>query len=76
MKSHRFTFVLSALILALLTWYFWPTPTPSPAQIPASTASLSPLARAQSQVLASAPPSERSTLADTLNSPTTTIRAR
>jgi hypothetical protein len=73
------TLVLSALILALLAWYFWPaspaTGTTS-ASAPSSPAARSQISNPQSQIPAPPPaPAERSPLADTLNSPATTVRA-
>ena len=76
------TLVLSALILALLAWYFWPasnapSSAPSAASVPSAPAR-SPNPQAQIPAppsAAPAAPAERSTLADTLNSPKTTVRA-
>jgi hypothetical protein len=68
MKANRLTFTLCALILALLTWFFWPT---SPSRAP----SPSQISNPQSQIPPPAPlPAERSTLADLLNAPSKNIR--
>lgn len=82
MKRHAPTLILSALILALLTWYFWPAPPASPAlsvpTAPLASTSEPPskIPNQKSQIPASPPaPAERSHLADTLNAPTSTIRA-
>ena len=79
MKSPTPTLVLSALILALLAWYFWPAP-PAPESTspstPSAPASPSQISNPPSQIPAPPPaPAERSPLADSLNSPRTTIRA-
>jgi hypothetical protein len=80
MKRHTPTLVLSALILALLTWFFWPaSPSKSLTRQSASSlvdSSAAPAASSNPPVkpAAGTPPAERSTLADTLNAPSTTIR--
>lgn len=83
MKANRLTFTLCALILALLTWFFWPTspsraPSPSQisnpqSQIPPPTAPPPPSAP-RTPPTTPAPPAERSTLADLLNAPSKNIR--
>lgn len=79
MKRHLPTLILSALIVALLTWYFWPA-SPPVSSHPATPA-LPPTSGPQSKIenpkskISAPPPAEHSTLADTLNSPKTTIRA-
>ena len=85
MKRQLPTLILSALILALVTWFFWPasapqstgsTPAPNTGASSSSSAhSPNPDARPKPAAPAPPPPSERSTLADTLNSPKTTIRS-
>ncbi|MSU53740.1 MAG: hypothetical protein EXS41_10185 [Opitutaceae bacterium] len=78
MKANRLTLTLCALILALLTWFFWPasTPTPTtdlPARSPNSAPSPAPVSSAPN--LPPPPASaERSTLADLLNAPSKNIR--
>ena len=81
MHRHRLTVILVTLIAALLTWYFWPAPPPSSASA-TTAAAPAPSQSAQSKAenppaKISAPPphAERSTLADTLNSPQTDLRA-
>ena len=81
MKANRLTFTLCALILALLTWFFWPTsPTKPIADLSAPTHVSSSSASAPSPTSAPrtpppAPlPAERSTLADLLNAPSKNIR--
>jgi len=79
MKRHLPTLILSALILALLTWYFWPASPPVssgpvPPSLPLTSGPQSKIENPNSKISA-APPAERSTLADTLNSPKTTIRS-
>jgi hypothetical protein len=79
---HTPTIVLSALILALLVWYFWPAPPhrtpsfPTAASVASdtSTAPQSKIENPNSKISAPAP-AERSTLADALNSPTSPLRA-
>jgi hypothetical protein len=79
MKRFTPTIVLSALILALLSWFFWPSSpskpatdsSPSSPADPSSSLSRPPIAAPRTPP---PPPAERSTLADTLNSPSTTIR--
>ncbi len=88
MRRHLPTFLLSALILALLVWYFWPASTPvssPPGAAPASgltsasaSASTSPakIETPASKIAAPPPASaERSHLADDLNSPKTDLRS-
>ena len=76
MKRHLSTIILSALILALLTWYFWPASAPqSPSNAPASFSSPNSDRRPPPPAPAPSPTAERSTLADALNSPKTTIRS-
>ena len=81
MKAHRLTFTLCALILALLTWFFWPNSpsrAPSPSQISNPQSQIPPLATptppSASRTPPPAPPAERSTLADLLNAPSKNIR--
>jgi hypothetical protein len=78
MRRHAPTLALSALILALLTWYFWPTPTPATASVPSAlpAPALAPQSKIENpNSKISASPSERSPLADTLNAPASTLRA-
>jgi hypothetical protein len=81
MRRHLPTVVLSALLLALIAWYFWPGPPPSSLQsIASATATSTPLPQSktenpQSKILSPPPPpAERSTLADDLHSPATPPR--
>ena len=82
MKAHRLTFTLCALILALLTWFFWPTSpsrAPSPSQIVNPQSQIPPLATPPPPSAPRTPPpaplpAERSTLADLLNAPSKNIR--
>ena len=71
MKRLAPSLVLTALILALLAWYFWPVATsaPTPATLPL------PVAPVASVLPAPPAPAERSPLADTLNTPGTSLRA-
>ena len=74
----RLTVPLSALIVALLAWYFWPaSDTAAPRTAPALSSSAAPSKTEipSSQTAANASDRERSTLADALNSPATDIRA-
>ena len=73
MKSHRLTLILSALILALLTWYFWPgaAPATSAPAVPSAPAPSSPPASPYPAPAAGEP----SPLAATLNAPSATIQA-
>ncbi len=80
MKTNRLTFTLSALILALLTWFFWPSsapqrisPLPSPHPAAASSAP-APTPDRRTPPATPAPPAERSPLADLLNAPSKNIR--
>lgn len=79
MKRHLPTLLLSALILALLTWYFWPASPATPA-LSVPTAPRASTSAPQSKIenpeskIPAPPPAERSHLADTLNTPTSTIR--
>lgn len=78
MKRHAPTLLLGALILALLVWYFWPASAPAPSPAPSTASVPSPASQSKienpaSQIGASA--TERSSLADTLNSPASTLRA-
>lgn len=81
MHRHRLTVILVTLIAALLTWFFWPASPPSyasPATAAAPTPSPAPpsrIAPTSSNISAPPPPAERSSLADTLNAPGTTVRA-
>jgi hypothetical protein len=75
----RLTLPLSLAIVALLVWFFWPA---SQAPLPSSPAAPLPSAvpgavPAAPRTPAPPPPAsaERSTLADTLNSPATTVEA-
>ena len=83
MKANRLTFTLCALILALLTWFFWPTSpsrAPSPSQISNPQSQIPPLTATpppsapRTPPTTPAPPAERSTLADLLNAPSKNIR--
>ncbi len=78
-SNHVPTLVLSALILALLVWYFWPAPAgtaPASPSAPVSTSGPSQISNSKSQISTPPPaPAERSTLADALNAPTSTLRA-
>ncbi|MCX6955737.1 MAG: hypothetical protein NTV51_26635 [Verrucomicrobia bacterium] len=79
MKRPTLTVVLSALIVALLVWFFWPaapTVPPAPSALPASPVPAPAQSKSEnpnSKITASA--GERSTLADTLNTPSSNIRA-
>ena len=79
MKRLTPTLVLGALILALLAWYFWPTSTATDStsgSAPSSPASHAQSSNPPSQIPSPPPaPAERSSLADLLNSPATTVRA-
>ncbi len=74
MKRLTPTVVLSALILALLAWYFWPaSPATDSTSAPAPASQIS---NPPSLIPAPPPaPAERSPLADTLNAPNTSLRA-
>ena len=83
MKANRLTFTLCALILALLTWFFWPTSpsrAPSPSQISNPQSQIPPLTATpppsapRTPPTTPAPPAELSTLADLLNAPSKNIR--
>ncbi len=82
MKAHRLTFTLCALILALLTWFFWPNSpsrVPSPSQISNPQSQIPPPATPPPPPASRTPPpaplpAERSTLADVLNAPSKNIR--
>ena len=82
MKANRLTFTLCALILAILTWFFWPTstsPAPSPSQISNPQSQIPPPATPPAPPASRTPPpaplpAERSTLADLLNTPSKNIR--
>ncbi len=72
----RLTVPLSAVILALLVWYFWPAPDIAPiASRPAPTASAPAKIENPKSKITPATAPERSTMADALNSPATDIRA-
>ncbi|MSU68509.1 MAG: hypothetical protein EXS40_08040 [Opitutaceae bacterium] len=79
MKANRLTFTLCVLILALLTWFFWPTsespppPSASSPAAPSATPSSTPPATPRTPPPAPVP-AERSTLADLLNAPSKNIR--
>lgn len=79
MKRLAPTLVLGALLLALLVWFFWPAPTPSTSSVPPahSAPTLAPPSKIENPPSKNPapPPAERSTLADALNSPTSTVRA-
>jgi hypothetical protein len=81
MKRHAPTLLLVAVILLLLAWYFRssvPTPPPSTAGATQATVPVSPLLENPTSKIppsALSSPTERSTLADALNSSKTDIRA-
>ena len=76
MKRHAPTAILIALILALLTWYFWPSTPTAPDSIARQSKTKIPdsnIVPPSAQPPTATVDSERSHLADTLNSPSATI---